>query len=293
MVESSKPVRVPQVIRKYVLLWLRNKWLCYCVGPQLALTLGTVLPALFLEMWLARMRNVSKHMISYAVDKAERQQMIARTQAKVSFRSQVLGSLWVTQGPFAWGNAVAAVLLLSKAVSARSALPTLSSVIRQYLIMFVVNDFVLYWGHRIQHEWPLLYRKSHSLHHGLQTPTPVSTAFVDPLDAFLQGGLPVMTSAMVARPHPLAFYLFVALRTAENVFNHSGLDHVVLNVISLKCLFGRAGVAHHDYHHKFSGHAGKAKNYSESLWLWDWLFGTLATANVRSKPVVELVTDSA
>ena len=43
----------------------------------------------------------------------------------------------------------------------------------------------LYWGHRIQHEIPALW-KLHAMHHGLETPTPMGTIFIDPIDATLQ-----------------------------------------------------------------------------------------------------------
>ena len=42
-------------------------------------------------------------------------------------------------------------------------------------------------GHRILHEWLWDY---HQFHHCINTPTPVSTACIDPLDATLQAGLP-------------------------------------------------------------------------------------------------------
>ena len=49
-------------------------------------------------------------------------------------------------------------------------------------------------GHRILHEWLWDY---HKFHHSISTPTPVSTACIDPLDATVQAGLPRL--AAVAR----------------------------------------------------------------------------------------------
>lgn len=36
----------------------------------------------------------------------------------------------------------------------------------------------------------------------------------------------------------------------------------------------RASIAHHDAHHKYSNHHSNAKNYGETFWVWDALFGT-------------------
>jgi sterol desaturase/sphingolipid hydroxylase (fatty acid hydroxylase superfamily) len=41
----------------------------------------------------------------------------------------------------------------------------------------------------------------------------------------------------------------------------------------------RASISHHDAHHKYSNHAGLARNYGETFWVWDALFGTCS--NVR------------
>ncbi len=55
------------------------------------------------------------------------------------------------------------------------------------------------------------------------------------------------------------------------MLNHSGLDDWVVNLITLKCLPGRASIAHHDSHHLLS-----TNNFGESFWCWDWAFGTLS-----------------
>jgi sterol desaturase/sphingolipid hydroxylase (fatty acid hydroxylase superfamily) len=60
------------------------------------------------------------------------------------------------------------------------------------------------------------------------------------------------------------------------------LDCWWINILSLKCLPGRASVAHHDAHHRFSNYSRNAKNYGESFVFWDWAFGTLSnTALLR------------
>ena len=88
------------------------------------------------------------------------------------------------------------------------------------------------------------------------------------------GGLPIIFAAAIVRGHVLTVYAYIAARIAENVLNHSGLDCWWLNIVTLKCLPGRASIAHHDSHHRFSFHGHAAKNYGENFVFWDWVFGT-------------------
>ena len=143
----------------------------------------------------------------------------------------------------------------------------------QLLAMAVLEDFGLYWGHRVQHEVPSLWR-IHRMHHSIDTPTPWSTLYIHRTDAILQGSLPMLFAVMVLRPLPGVIYVSYALRVAENALNHTGLDHWLVNLLTLKSLPLRAQAAHHDAHHKYSNYAGHAKNYGETFWVWDWLFGT-------------------
>eukprot|EP00041_Stephanoeca_diplocostata_P021849 m.516015 g.516015 ORF g.516015 m.516015 type:complete len:184 (+) comp21927_c0_seq2:235-786(+) len=84
------------------------------------------------------------------------------------------------------------------------------------VLMCIVNDFFLYWGHRIQHENKWLWENFHSLHHTINTPTPWSTIYIHPVDASLQGAIPIITAALAVQPSLLSFYAFVAFRVSEN-----------------------------------------------------------------------------
>jgi hypothetical protein len=93
----------------------------------------------------------------------------------------------------------------------------------------------------------------------IDTPTPISTVCIDAIDATLQAGLPLILAAVICQPHAFVYYVYVAMRLSENVVNHSGLDHWLLNLITLKFLPFRAGVEHHDSHHRFSNYEKNAK----------------------------------
>jgi sterol desaturase/sphingolipid hydroxylase (fatty acid hydroxylase superfamily) len=150
----------------------------------------------------------------------------------------------------------------------------------EFMLLQIVGDFFLYWGHRIQHEIPSLW-EHHKLHHTLETPSPLGTLYIDSLDASLQGAIPILLAIAIVRPHLLMVYVYIFCRISENVLNHSGLDSVLVDTLTLKVLPGRASIAHHDSHHKFSNYPKGAKNYGENFIFWDYLFGTLRKNNLN------------
>ena len=93
-------------------------------------------------------------------------------------------------------------------------------------------------------------------------------------------GIPIIclskTVGLIVKPNAYLFALFTFSRVSENVVNHTGIEHWLLDLLSLRILLFRASVSHHDSHHYFSNHGGNvlAKNYAESFYLWDVLFGT-------------------
>lgn len=148
--------------------------------------------------------------------------------------------------------------------------------------MSLLNAVINHRGHRIQHDIPYLWENFHSIHHTLETPTPTGTIYIHAIDATLQGSLPILFAIVVVRPHPLLAYIYIYLRIAENVVNHSGLaGGFWVDLLTLKFLPLRAGVAHHDAHHKYSHYGKNAKNYAENFWIWDYAFGTLRNSRIN------------
>ena len=251
-------------------------WLAWGVLPIAMANLGYWLPMLFLEGLLttkwAQSRLVEHHIF------IKRRTKIEEDRRKVaSLSEQIKSSAWALLGPNAFVNgALSAILLPACAGYTHEHLPSAMAMMWHLLLMELIGDLGLYWGHRIQHESDYLWRKFHSKHHSIGTPTAASTVYIDPVDATLQAGLPVILATALVRPHPLTYNVYIALRIGENVLNHSGLDSWVVDVLSLKFLPGRARIAHHDYHHYYSNYSRNAKNYGENFWLWDWAFGTLS-----------------
>ena len=268
---------------------MSRPWVAYGAGPVLAAGLGFVLPWLLLECLEATgMCTVASHGIQYRSDSSGgRAAAISKTQARHSWSAQLRASLWTVLGPGAVFNACISALLLPHLFATpldqlSLTPPTWGTFLLKFLLCHVIGDLGLYWGHRIQHENKWLWENCHSVHHQLPTPTAVSTAMIHPVDMTLQASLPTMLAAVAVQAHPITYAAYAFSRVAENTFNHCGLDAWVIDVLTFKILPGRASVAHHDAHHKYSGYVGNAKNYGEGFWVWDAIFGT--ARRVRERP---------
>jgi sterol desaturase/sphingolipid hydroxylase (fatty acid hydroxylase superfamily) len=252
------------------------------VGPVICYILGYSIPTVALELAI-RTRWAKDKFITH-IKGADRAVAIQKTQEKIPFVKQLKCVLMQLFGPTAIFNGIFGYYAFTKLKAGETypMLPSLSTGILQVFALQLMGDFFLYWGHRIQHEIPYLWKNFHSLHHTLDTPTPLGTIYIDSIDATLQGAFPILLSTAILRPHPLSAYIYTFLRLAENVVNHSGLESGLLNTVLLKFLPGRASVTHHDYHHKFSNYTGNAKNYAEFFWIWDYIFGTLSAPPSKS-----------
>lgn len=269
-------ISISKNIEHYWSIWLENPGLTWALGPVTVYILAYSSSAIAMEYLITT---------SWAEDKLiaqtkgiSRREAIKKTREKVPVKQQLKNILSQLVGPTAIFNAGLAYKMATTFIPQvkypllPSSLPTAAL---QFVAMELVGDFFLYWGHRIQHDIPFFWENFHSLHHTLDTPTPIGTIYIHPVDATLQGALPLLFALLAIRPHPLIAYLYIFSRISENVFHHSGLDSGLLNLLYLKFLPGRACVAHHDAHHKFSNYARNAKNYGENFWIWDYIFGTL------------------
>lgn len=254
--------------------WLQNKWLCWGLGPLLSANIGYFGSVLFLELALfSGLFNNS--LIAYGAK--TRQECIQATRSKFSFMKQFLGSLWVMNGPSVIISIIINTTIMNymhPITSANIQPPSLKEFTFQVFLLLLINDFFLYWGHRIQHMNEFLWKNFHSFHHQIDTPTAISTVYIDKTDATLQASLPMVIASILLRPHPFVIYTFMGIRLADNAINHSGIDSIITNILFLKVLPFRGAVGHHDAHHKFSNYMTNAKNYGEFFWIWDWMFGT-------------------
>jgi sterol desaturase/sphingolipid hydroxylase (fatty acid hydroxylase superfamily) len=260
-----------------------NSWLVYGIGGVLSAGISYAVVAFFLELCLYSDLFKSAH-ITYG-RASDRLECIKDVHKKICFREQLIGAMMMMFGPGALLNSAIAALVLGYFVPLSPDLdlyPSWQRLLGETVLMLVINDFFLYWGHRIQHESEFLWKNMHYFHHQLGTPTPVGTVFIDFTDGALQGNLPVLFAALAVRGHPISMWLMIAIRIADNVLNHSGLDSPLLNVLFLKVLPGRGAVVHHDSHHRFSNYSTNAKNYGEFFWVWDYMFGTYSNTSAMA-----------
>ena len=272
----------------YLTLYLSSPWYCYGIGPVLAAALGFLAPWAFL-VFLEKVgwTSIDAQGLTYTSKALSRTEEITKSRSTYDYSTQLMGSLKTVLGPGALLNVCLSALLLpylfTTPLEQLPLLPTMTDLAVHFVVAHVINDFFLYWGHRVQHENKWLWENFHSVHHRIATPTAVSTAYIDPIDMTLQSSLPVLLAMVCTQAHPITFAVFAFSRVAENTFNHCGLDSTLVNVVALKFLPFRAAIKHHDEHHKFSGYSGNAKNYGECFWIWDYMFGTSRKSTIKNK----------
>lgn len=255
-------------------------WLVWGVLPVVSANIGYWVPVLALELYFASNRGIWSQLVPRSKGRAE---AATADRANVaSLATQMRTAAWILLGPNAIINAaLGAVIMHWLCGTPETAVPPTWQLMLHLICMAVIGDFGLYVGHRVQHASPFLWNKFHWFHHQIGTPTPASAIYIDSTDATLQAGLPMIMAAVCVRPHPLTLNLYICLRIAENVINHSGLDSTVVNILTLRFLPGRAEISHHDSHHQYSNYANNAKNFGEGFWIWDWAFGTLSTRQTK------------
>jgi sterol desaturase/sphingolipid hydroxylase (fatty acid hydroxylase superfamily) len=202
--------------------WSFNDFLVWGVGPFLCFIIGFAPTALFFE-WLIMQPFASKYLINQEKSKS-RTEALQETRKKIPFWVQLKSCCWTLFGPTTlFGVGIAAFIMPKLFGKTPSTLPSLYDFTVDLIMMELLGDFFLYWGHRVQHEYPYLWKNFHSLHHTIDTPSPISTLYIDSNDATLQGSLPMILAGMIIRPHPFTFYIYMILRVGENVLNHSGI----------------------------------------------------------------------
>ena len=134
----------------------------------------------------------------------------------------------------------------------------------QALEVIVLSDFCVYWGHRLQHRWPLLWR-FHSIHHSAEHLDWLAAHREHPLDT-------VYTLTLINLP---AFLLGFPVATLAGLVAFRGLwaiyihSNVRLPLAPLRMLIGAPEL--HHWHHDCARDAG---NYANISPLMDLLFGT-------------------
>ena len=256
---------------QYLQYSMKHSWLSWGLNPQVASFTGFFSTAFVLE-WLMRQKFMEKYLIKYGG--VERKDALEKTQEKVSWMDQFKCTFTYLAGPINIAGILVNTFVYPLVVAAPTTeLPTLKDFAIDFVKLMFVADLFLYCGHRIAHEVPYFW-KHHAKHHMLQTPTPMSTGFIAPIDAVVHAGPPVLLSGLAVHTHPVTYTAYVFWHLSNAAFNHCGLDCWWLDILTLKCLPLRTGNGHHDAHHQYENCGTGAKNFADTFWIWDWALGS-------------------
>jgi sterol desaturase/sphingolipid hydroxylase (fatty acid hydroxylase superfamily) len=137
---------------------------------------------------------------------------------------------------------------------------------------YLAITFVYYWWHRARHEWPLLWRYLHQVHHSAARIEVLTSFYKHPLEIALNGVLSSTILYVLVGLAPASVAMVITITGVAELIYHSNLR----TPYWMGFLFQRP--ESHRLHHACGWHR---QNYSD-LPLWDWLFGTLN--NPRTVP---------
>lgn len=134
----------------------------------------------------------------------------------------------------------------------------------QAIEVIVLSDFIIYWGHRLQHSVGFLWR-FHKVHHSAEHLDWLAAHREHPLDTIYTVGLINLPAFIIGFPlETLAG--FIAFRGVWAIYIHS---NVRLPIGPLRMLIGAPEL--HHWHHDLDRKAG---NYANISPLMDIIFGT-------------------
>ena len=152
--------------------------------------------------------------------------------------------------------------------------PSLWVLIPQLFIVFVADDALFYWYHRLLHVNTTLYRWIHQRHHEAYAPVPIEYIYVHPLEWMLgMSGFVLgfgICLGVWGSMSAWTLWIWGGWRTLHELDIHSGMN--LMNRIPLF-----ASMQHHDLHHA-RPHCG---NYASMFPFWDRVYGTEVTEMPR------------
>lgn len=148
--------------------------------------------------------------------------------------------------------------------------------VMQVILGLVASEFMLYWAHRIAHEWYPLWR-FHAVHHSVTKLWIVNTGrfhFVDSLKSIVLG-----ISVLLALGAPLEVITWLSAITAYiGILTHCNVE---MRFGFLSWIFNTPEL--HRWHHSKKLEEGNM-NYGENLMIWDLIFGTFYNPAGRRPP---------
>lgn len=134
----------------------------------------------------------------------------------------------------------------------------------QAIEAIVLSDFLIYWGHRLQHRVDFLWR-FHKVHHSAEHLDWLAAHREHPLDSIYTIGLINLPAFIMGFPLETIAGV-IAFRGIWAIYIHS---NVRFPIGKLRILIGAPEL--HHWHHDLDRNAGNYANISPVM---DWLFGT-------------------
>jgi len=134
--------------------------------------------------------------------------------------------------------------------------------ILQVPAVFIYQDYITYWMHRMYHT-PWLYKNFHKLHHTYKQPTAFSVTAIHPVE-FIHMQFMLMTATFFIPVHWLNLSIVMMYTYYHGIIDHSGIDfkRKWWQPWQPDCIF-------HDNHHQYF-HV----NFGFNIEFWDRLHGT-------------------
>ena len=169
-----------------------------------------------------------------------------------------------------WGGAVLAVLRLLRGWLDGLTPSGLHAAVQaqawwlQAVEVILLSDFLVYWGHRLQHRVEFLWR-FHSVHHSAEHLDWLAAHREHPVDTIYTMGLINLPAFLVGFPLETLTWL-LAFRGLWAIYIHA---NVRLPLKGVRCVIGSPEL--HHWHHAREREAG---NYANLSPLMDLIFGT-------------------
>ena len=153
----------------------------------------------------------------------------------------------------------------------------------------ILFDFLHYWGHRLLHEFPYLYRNFHLAHHKNANPTVYHT-FEDTIGGnIVTNCIPHLISLValvLLQRQPISHCqhaILLVYKSFVEVSGHSGKDvGGASSFPQCKWLPTLLGIELYTQDHH-THHRNSKTNFSKRFSIWDKLFGTLQSSDITKR----------
>lgn len=151
----------------------------------------------------------------------------------------------------------------------------------QFLLSFIVVDYLYYWNHRIFHKrhfWSL-----HRLHHSSRYLDIFATSRNSLITSFLFVYVWAQILGMFLLKDSTPFMLGLGFTFALDLWRHSGIRHnqIIQQILGFALILPEQHVLHHSL-------SGRTKNYGANFCWWDKLHGTYSSVIIPNQNLEKL-----